>query len=931
MRDDFDAKAKEILARRVGYRCSNPDCGKATSGPQEDPAKALNIGVAAHITAASEGGPRYDPSLSSEERRSVDNGLWLCQNCAKLIDSDVQRYTPELLREWKRQAEQRALDEVVGIVYPSSSKTAPRPFQLPLDLPTFTGRETYLADLDPLLQPGTGQTVSLVGLRGTAGVGKSVLAVHAAHRWGDRFRDGVVWVDLRQRDVMSALRHVAATYGYGDQAAQIPDAEGLAALVRSVLRGREALVILDNAEKVPADEFPLLLPGVQGCVTLVTSRRSFTELKRYGQVLPVGEMEQEEAEALLARIIGETMDKDEQAARSALVERLGGLPLALDIAARLIVEQEWSSAEYLARLRGAPSLVAELCLPLAERPEDSVAVAFALSYEALKEGQQRLFRALGVMAEGGFAPSAVAGVLGEEPSQVEREMGDVEALSLVRSGAVRGRYELHPLLADYSRTLAREAGEWEGLRNAHLAYYVGYAERYTEDYGALEAELGNLMAAGEWSRESGENEGVRALAQWLYSGGVHFLDLRGHLREAVRLLGWGVEAARAMGNRRGEGVWQGNLGSAYYGLGEVRRAIEYHEQALVIAREIGDRGGEGIDLGNLGVAYAVLGEVRRAIEYYEQALVIDREIGDRGGEGIDLGSLGLAYADLGEVGRAIESYEQALAITREIGDRRNEGAWQGNLGSAYYRLGEVRRAIEYYEQALVISREIGDRQAEGAHLGNLGLAYAALGEVRRGIEYYEQALGIAREIGDRRGEGTHLGNLGLAYAALGEVGRAIEYYEQAQAIAREIGDRWGEGNHLGNLGVAYFALGEVRRAMESYEQALGIAREIGDRRNEGVHLGNLGNAYYRLGEVRRAIEYYEQALKIAREIGDRGGEGNALGNLGLAYKDLGDLARARELWEQALRIFEEIEDPRAEQVRGWLAALEEGGEEVGTE
>jgi len=115
MRDDFDARTKETLARRVGYRCSNPDCRKLTSGPQEDPTKAVSIGVAAHITAASEGGPRYALSLSPEERRSVENGLWLCQNCAKLIDSDVQRYTPELLRKWKRQAEQRAQNEIGGI------------------------------------------------------------------------------------------------------------------------------------------------------------------------------------------------------------------------------------------------------------------------------------------------------------------------------------------------------------------------------------------------------------------------------------------------------------------------------------------------------------------------------------------------------------------------------------------------------------------------------------------------------------------------------------------------------------------------------------------------------------------------------------------------------------------------------------------------
>jgi len=801
---------------------------------------------------------------------------------------------------------------VVGQEYPASPAGAPRPFQLPPDLVTFAGREPYLDDLDGLLRPGSGQTVGLVGLHGTAGVGKSALAVHAAHRWGERFRDGVVWVDLRRRDVASALRHVAATYGYGDQAAQVPDAEGLAGLVRTVLRTREALVILDNAERVAVEEFPLLLPGAPGCVALVTSRRSFTELERHGRVLPVGEMEQKEAEALLARILGATVDEGERAARKDLAQRLGGLPLALDIAARLMGRRNWSAGEYLARLEEAPSLVAELCLPLAKRPEDSVAVAFALSYEALERGQQRLFRALGVMAEGGIAPPAVAGVVGQEPREVERGLEGLAALSLVRPSQVPGRYELHPLLGDYSRVLAHETGEWESLRNAHLAYCVAYAERYTDDYGALEAELGNLMAAGEWSRESGEHAGVQTLAEWLYGGGVHFLHLRGHLREAVRLLGWAAEAARAAGDRRGEGGYLGNLGVAYATLGDARRAIEYYNQALAISREVGGRRAEGTTLGNLGLAYAALGEVRRAIEYHEQALVIRREIGDRLGEGLDLGNLGLAYADLWEVRRAIEYYEQALVIRREIGDRLGEGLDLGNLGLAYADLGEVRRAIEYYERALAIAREIGDRRGEGTDLGNLGNAYYSLGEVRRAIVYHEQALAIAREIGDRRGEGADLNNLGNAYAALGEVRRAIEHHEQALAIRREIGDRGGEGADLGNLGNAYFALREVRRAIEYYEQALAIAREIGDQGGEGADLGNLGNAYAALGEVRRAIEYYEQALTVAREIGDRGGEGNALGNLGNAYADLGEVRRAIEYHEQALEIAREIGDRRME-------------------
>lgn len=112
MRDDFDEKTKSILARRVGLRCSNPSCRKLTSGPQSNPSKAINIGVAAHITAASLGGPRYDASLSQEQRKSIENGIWLCQVCAKLIDSDEQRYTVSLLQQWKEQSENIALQEL---------------------------------------------------------------------------------------------------------------------------------------------------------------------------------------------------------------------------------------------------------------------------------------------------------------------------------------------------------------------------------------------------------------------------------------------------------------------------------------------------------------------------------------------------------------------------------------------------------------------------------------------------------------------------------------------------------------------------------------------------------------------------------------------------------------------------------------------------
>lgn len=116
MRDDFTPKTKEILAKRVGFICSNPKCRKHTIGPNSDENKALNIGVAAHITAASVGGPRYDDTLSSSERQSINNGIWLCSNCASLIDRDENTFTVELINEWKKFAEKEMLDAISGKV-----------------------------------------------------------------------------------------------------------------------------------------------------------------------------------------------------------------------------------------------------------------------------------------------------------------------------------------------------------------------------------------------------------------------------------------------------------------------------------------------------------------------------------------------------------------------------------------------------------------------------------------------------------------------------------------------------------------------------------------------------------------------------------------------------------------------------------------------
>lgn len=114
MRDDFPLPVKDTLSKRVASRCSNPGCRQPTSGPQEDTAKTINLGVAAHITAASAGGPRYNPELTAEARSSPANGIWLCQKCAKLVDNDEERYAVEILQRWKTISEAAALRALEG-------------------------------------------------------------------------------------------------------------------------------------------------------------------------------------------------------------------------------------------------------------------------------------------------------------------------------------------------------------------------------------------------------------------------------------------------------------------------------------------------------------------------------------------------------------------------------------------------------------------------------------------------------------------------------------------------------------------------------------------------------------------------------------------------------------------------------------------------
>jgi CHAT domain-containing protein len=417
----------------------------------------------------------------------------------------------------------------------------------------------------------------------------------------------------------------------------------------------------------------------------------------------------------------------------------------------------------------------------------------------------------------------------------------------------------------------------------------------------------NPLTFGESAVVAQTPDARKTEADRLLQEGIEQLDTS-HFETALKSWEEALIIYRKIKNRKGEGAALGNLGNAYYSLGNYVKAIEYQQQSLAIAREIKNRQGEGATLGNLGSAYYSLGNYVKAIEYQQQSLAIAREIKNRQGEGAALGNLGNAYNKLGNYVKAIDYQQKRLAIAREIKDRLGESQSLGNLGNAYESLGNYVKAIDYYEQTLAIAREIKDRLGEGNALGNLGNAYQYLGNYVKGIEYQQQHLAIAREIKDRQGEGNALGNLGSAYYSLGNYVKAIEYQEQRSAIAREIKDRLGESQSLGNLGNAYESLGNYVKAIEYQEQRLAIAREIKDRKGEGNALGNLGNAYQYLGNYVKAIEYQQQSLAVAREIKDLNGEGTALNNLGAALYKSGFLAEAEKILRTGIERYESLRE-----------------------
>lgn len=651
--------------------------------------------------------------------------------------------------------------------------------QLPMDIGEFTGRQAELAELQALVDadaPDTPTAVVVSTIEGMAGVGKTRLSVHLAHRLINRgqYCDVQLWTDLRGFDAEHPPANPADVLeGFlrllGVPGDHIPtDLQSRAALYRDRLAGKQALVLLDNA--AGEEQVRPLLPGRPGCLVLVTSRRSLSDLDG-AHTMRLDVLPPDEAVQLLARIATDGRITHQRQPAERVARLCGHLPIALSLAARRLRSRpHWTVADLADRLAGDESTLRTV----SPRTRGLNGI-FELSYRTLPADQQRLFRLLGLHV-GNDITAASAAALAGWPLQHAEELLEALLDEHLLQQEIAGRYRFHDLIRPYARHLANTeetTGQRTEATHRLLTWYLHTAESARgvldphririidlhplppdcavpefQDYDQAlvwyEAERANLVAAVRTAHPHGLPSVAWQLSWVLLS----FFYRRSYWDDWITTFRIALTATQALADRRAEGiVWRG-LGVVHSDLRQFDTAIDCHERAQAFLEEVGDLHAQGWNLNNLGVIYVHLDRLPAAENCFRRALSLLRESGDQHGEGLCLNNLGDTSRLLGDTGAAIGHLTEAQDIQQRQGDRAGLRYTLTTLGDLHQDAGQHQTALEYYELSLTTSRELDDQRTAARTLTNLAKTHRALGNTAAATDHLRQAHAIFTELGD---------------------------------------------------------------------------------------------------------------------------------------------------------------------------------------
>ncbi|HEX6356368.1 AfsR/SARP family transcriptional regulator [Actinophytocola sp.] len=734
---------------------------------------------------------------------------------------------------------------------------SPIPRQLPAHTSRFVGRAQELGQLASLLENSTpgGGTVVITAIKGTAGVGKTALALHWAHHIAERFPDGQLYVNLRGFDPTdSPMRPAEALVGFlhalGARPERTPDTvDDQAALYRSLTAERSMLVVLDNARD--AEHVRALLPANPACVVVITSRNQLADLtaQQGASTFTLDVLSQQDARALLTRHLGRDRVSAEPDAVSELIEQCARLPLALAIAAaraethpgftlRSLVNE---LADTHTRLEGLDTGEATT----------SVRTVFSWSYNNLSAAAARTFRLLGLHPGPDIALLAVARLTDLDLAQARETLGELVRAHLLTQHT-HGRYTCHDLLRAYAENLAAAHDPQDDQTGSLIRLFDHYLHTTAAAMRILHPQEELWPDIAPPATTTSPVTDVTTAEAWFDTELANLTVIIAH----SSAYGWHTHDHRLATMLRLHHV---SLGDNNPG--------GIHAHTLQAARHTGDRTTEGYALTYIGISRWQQGRYQRASDHFREAIAIARDIGNRVGEVLALNHLGLVHWRQGDYRSATEQHQRALTIARDDDFRVGEVLALNYLGFIHFQQGRYQQAIECHHQALDISREIRFPPGEAFALNNIGFVDCQQGRYQQATEHHQQALDIFHEIDFRLGEASGETNLGIVHCRQGHYQQATEHHRQALRIAREIGDRASEPLILNQLGTTYHSSGHLDQARLHHTAALTLATELGDPYEQARAHHGIAQYHHTANNHTETRRHLRQALTVYTDLG----------------------------------------------------------------
>jgi tetratricopeptide (TPR) repeat protein len=772
--------------------------------------------------------------------------------------------------------------------------------ELPTDTSAFTGRRAELGELVDLGArtaaadaPGA---VAVCAIDGMAGVGKTALAVRAAHRIADRFPDGQIFLDLRgctrgmePREPADALATILRRLGVPP--AQIPEElHARAALYRDRLAGTRTLILLDNA----ADENQVrpLLPAAAGCLVLITSRKRLKSLDDAHPV-PLDVLPMPDAVELL-RDVAMLDTGAAGTVRDPLLEYVarlcGQLPLALRIAGALVRRNEaWDLkrlADRLAEWRPGGELDG-----FCDGGRELTGV-FDLSLRTLAEDRRHLFRRLGLIPGPDIDAFAAAALLNLDPTTSERLLRDLVDHNLLQEQKP-GRYRMHDLIRRHARALAerdsaaQRADAVERLldyyhrtaalagascaRDAptpvgdHIMVHMPALSDAEQARAWLRVERANIVACLKLAAAQGRDRQVVALGASL----AGLLRTDGSWTQALAVHTMSLAAAEHLGDRLGQADALTELGTVRRLAGHCQDAARDLRRAWMLYRDFGERPGEAYTLTQLGAVARLTGRYQAAVQYLDAARELYQGLGDRHGEAYALTYTGVVHYLTGQYIAAKRDLHTAWELYRDLDNRLGQANALTYIGAVRYMTGDLPGASRDLQAAWELSWGLDDRHGEACALARLGVVRRLTGDLAGAMQNLHAALMLYRDLGNSHGQAEALTELGTARRLAGDLAGAKQDLEAALELYRESGSRGGEAWALNPYAAIFAASGELAHARALHRDALQLARDVQQPDDEAFALEGIGECLLGEADVPGGAAYLRQALVIFRRLGAR--------------------------------------------------------------